>query len=117
MANALRSVDEGELGSRCHINLPGVNVGMLFITQQDRHDIELGIRLTGLLAKGDQVVIISNSLARDELIKAVQMRIVEQLGLIARKLRPACQKTWPTGCSLARREIYTLWNSTLRIGF
>jgi hypothetical protein len=30
-----------------------------------------------LLAKGDQVVIISDILARDKLINAVQMRIVE----------------------------------------
>lgn len=31
----------------------------------------------GLLAKGDQVMIISDILARDKLINAVQMRIVE----------------------------------------
>jgi pyruvate kinase len=35
------------------------------------------LRENGLLAKGDQVVIISDILARDKLINAVQMRLVE----------------------------------------
>ncbi|MGD1019279.1 MAG: pyruvate kinase [Verrucomicrobiia bacterium] len=36
---------EGELGSRRHINLPGVKISMPSITDKDRHDIELGISL------------------------------------------------------------------------
>ncbi len=36
---------EGELGSRRHINLPGVKINMPSITEKDRHDIELGISL------------------------------------------------------------------------
>jgi pyruvate kinase len=36
---------EGELGSRRHINLPGVNISMPSITEKDRLDIELGISL------------------------------------------------------------------------
>jgi pyruvate kinase len=36
---------EGELGSRRHINLPGVKISMPSITEKDRHDIELGISL------------------------------------------------------------------------
>jgi pyruvate kinase len=36
---------EGELGSRRHINLPGVKISMPSITDKDRHDIELGIQL------------------------------------------------------------------------
>jgi pyruvate kinase len=36
---------EGELGSRRHINLPGVKVSMPSITEKDRQDIELGISL------------------------------------------------------------------------
>jgi pyruvate kinase len=36
---------EGELGSRRHINLPGVKVSMPSITDKDRADIELGIGL------------------------------------------------------------------------
>jgi pyruvate kinase len=36
---------EGELGSRRHVNLPGVKINMPSITEKDRHDIELGISL------------------------------------------------------------------------
>ena len=36
---------EGELGSRRHINLPGVKISMPSITEKDRHDIDLGISL------------------------------------------------------------------------
>lgn len=36
---------EGELGSRRHINLPGVKISMPSITDKDRLDIELGISL------------------------------------------------------------------------
>jgi pyruvate kinase len=36
---------QGELGSRRHINLPGVKISMPCITEKDRHDIELGISL------------------------------------------------------------------------
>jgi pyruvate kinase len=36
---------EGELGSRRHINLPGVKISMPSITEKDRQDIELGISL------------------------------------------------------------------------
>jgi pyruvate kinase len=36
---------EGELGSRRHINLPGVKVSMPSITDKDRVDIDLGIKL------------------------------------------------------------------------
>jgi pyruvate kinase len=36
---------EGELGSRRHINLPGVNISMPSITDKDRRDIELGLSL------------------------------------------------------------------------
>ncbi len=36
---------EGELGSRRHINLPGVKVSMPSITDKDRADIELGMKL------------------------------------------------------------------------
>lgn len=36
---------EGELGSRRHINLPGVNISMPAITDKDRRDIQLGIEL------------------------------------------------------------------------
>lgn len=36
---------EGELGSRRHINLPGVKVGMPSITSKDRRDLELGVEL------------------------------------------------------------------------
>lgn len=36
---------EGELGSRRHINLPGVNISLPAITDKDRRDIELGIEL------------------------------------------------------------------------
>lgn len=35
----------GELGSRRHINLPGVKINMPSITEKDRHDIDLGISL------------------------------------------------------------------------
>jgi pyruvate kinase len=35
----------GELGSRRHINLPGVKISMPSLTEKDRHDIELGIQL------------------------------------------------------------------------
>jgi len=34
---------EGELGSRRHVNLPGVKINMPSITEKDRQDIELGI--------------------------------------------------------------------------
>lgn len=36
---------EGELGSRRHINLPGVNISMPSITEKDRRDIELGLQV------------------------------------------------------------------------
>jgi pyruvate kinase len=36
---------EGELGSRRHINLPGVKISMPSITEKDRLDIDLGILL------------------------------------------------------------------------
>src|SRR5882672_10195344 len=36
---------EGELGSRRHINLPGVKVSMPSITDKDRADIQLGLKL------------------------------------------------------------------------
>lgn len=36
---------EGELGSRRHINLPGVKVSMPSITEKDRRDVELGLSL------------------------------------------------------------------------
>ena len=36
---------EGELGSRRHINLPGVKISMPSITEKDRRDIALGIEL------------------------------------------------------------------------
>ncbi len=36
---------EGELGSRRHINLPGVHISMPSITEKDRRDIELGLEL------------------------------------------------------------------------
>jgi pyruvate kinase len=36
---------DGELGSRRHINLPGVKISMPSITEKDRLDIELGISL------------------------------------------------------------------------
>jgi pyruvate kinase len=36
---------EGELGSRRHVNLPGVKINMPSITEKDRQDIELGISL------------------------------------------------------------------------
>src|SRR5438876_8788274 len=36
---------EGELGSRRHINLPGVKVSMPSITDKDRVDIDLGMKL------------------------------------------------------------------------
>jgi pyruvate kinase len=36
---------EGELGSRRHINLPGVKISMPSITEKDRRDIELGLSL------------------------------------------------------------------------
>ena len=36
---------EGELGSRRHINLPGVKVNMPSITDKDRADIDLGMKL------------------------------------------------------------------------
>jgi pyruvate kinase len=36
---------EGALGSRRHINLPGVKINMPSITDKDRRDIELGIKL------------------------------------------------------------------------
>ena len=36
---------EGELGSRRHINLPGVHISLPSITDKDRRDIELGIQL------------------------------------------------------------------------
>jgi pyruvate kinase len=36
---------EGELGSRRHVNLPGVKINMPSITEKDRHDIDLGISL------------------------------------------------------------------------
>ncbi len=36
---------EGDLGSRRHINLPGVKISMPSITDKDRADIELGIQL------------------------------------------------------------------------
>jgi len=36
---------EGELGSRRHINLPGVKISMPSITEKDRQDIDLGISL------------------------------------------------------------------------
>jgi pyruvate kinase len=36
---------EGELGSRRHINLPGVKISMPSITDKDRADIELGMKL------------------------------------------------------------------------
>lgn len=36
---------EGELGSRRHINLPGVNIRLPSITDKDRRDIELGLAL------------------------------------------------------------------------
>src|SRR5436309_12260407 len=36
---------EGELGSRRHINLPGVKVSMPSITDKDRADIDLGMKL------------------------------------------------------------------------
>jgi len=36
---------EGELGSRRHINLPGVKVSMPSITEKDRRDIALGVEL------------------------------------------------------------------------
>ena len=36
---------EGELGSRRHINLPGIKVSMPSITDKDRADIDLGIKL------------------------------------------------------------------------
>lgn len=36
---------EGELGSRRHINLPGVKISMPSITEKDRCDIALGIKL------------------------------------------------------------------------
>jgi pyruvate kinase len=36
---------EGELGSRRHINLPGVKINMPSITEKDRQDIDLGISL------------------------------------------------------------------------
>ena len=36
---------EGELGSRRHINLPGVKISMPSITEKDRRDIDLGVSL------------------------------------------------------------------------
>src|SRR6266478_5238983 len=36
---------EGELGSRRHINLPGIKISMPSITEKDRQDIALGISL------------------------------------------------------------------------
>jgi pyruvate kinase len=36
---------QGELGSRRHINLPGVKISMPSITEKDRADIQLGIEL------------------------------------------------------------------------
>jgi len=36
---------EGELGSRRHINLPGVKISMPSITEKDRRDINLGVSL------------------------------------------------------------------------
>lgn len=36
---------EGDLGSRRHINLPGVNISMPSITDKDRADIDLGLAL------------------------------------------------------------------------
>jgi pyruvate kinase len=36
---------EGELGSRRHINLPGIKISMPSITEKDRQDIELGVSL------------------------------------------------------------------------
>ena len=42
---------EGELGSRRHINLPGVKISMPSITEKDRQDIALGLSLgTDLIA-------------------------------------------------------------------